>query len=172
MKFLIPLVIVFSLFSCSKNDLDKINNPDVELYIELLKSNQYDAYILPEFSSTDIPALLQHIYDFSVVTKFPGNPISSYAEPSPDYRLSVLVLWTIESIRIKATNNKHVLGFASQNPFVQTKAEPIVWITDHDHNVYELIRQAYLKWWNANKHYEFSRFCTIDPLLETPYQWH
>lgn len=161
------------LLSCNHDD-DNVgkSNPDVETYIELLKANQYDSFKLPEFSSNDIPALLQYADDFSVVNIFPSNPISSYAEPNPDYRLSVLVLWTIESIRVAATNNKLVLGFPSQNPFVETKSEPIVWITNHDDEIYATIRQAYYNWWNENKHKKFNVFCNIDPLLETEHRWH
>ncbi|RIH62750.1 DUF4943 domain-containing protein [Mariniphaga sediminis] len=171
-KILILIGFFAGLLSCSKDDTEKISNPDVETYIELLKANQYDSFKLPEFSADDIPALLQYINDFSVVNKFPSNPISSYAEPNPDYRLSVLVLWTIESIRLAAMDNKLVLGFASQNPFVQTKSEPIEWLTDHDSEIYNTIRQAYSNWWNENKHKKFSIFYNIDPLLETEYRWH
>ena len=171
-KILILIGFFAGLLSCGKDGREEINNPDVENYIELLKANQYDALKLPEFSSNDIPALLQHINDLSVVNKFPCNPISSYAEPNPNYRLSVLVLWTIEYIRVAATDNKLVFGFPSQNPFVQTKSEPIEWITNHNDEIYETIRQAYFNWWNENKHTEFSSFCDINPLLETKYRWH
>ncbi|RIJ45194.1 DUF4943 domain-containing protein [Maribellus luteus] len=171
-KILILIGFFAGLLSCSKDDTEEINNPDVETYIELLKANQYDSFKLPEFSSDDIPALLQYTNDFSVVNKFPSNPISSYAEPNPDYKLSVLVLWTIESIRLAATDNKRVFGFASQNPFVQTKSEPIEWFTDHDSEIYNTIRQAYSNWWDENKHKKFSSFCNIDPLSETEYRWH
>lgn len=171
-KILILIGFLAGLLSCSKNDTEETNNPDVETYIELLKANQYTSLRLPEFSSSDIPALLQYTNDFSVVNNFPSNPISSYAEPDPDYRLSVLVLWTIESIRLAATDNKLVLGFPSQNPFVQTKSVPIEWITNHDDEIYATIRQAYSDWWNENKHKQFSSFCNIDPLIETDYRWH
>jgi len=121
-KILILIGFFAGLLSCSKDDTEEINNPDVETYIELLKANQYDSFKLPEFSSNDIPALMKYINDNSVVNKFPHNPISSYAPPSPDYRLGVLVLWTIESIRETAVDNKIFLGFPSQHPFVQTKS--------------------------------------------------
>ncbi|MBL7970620.1 MAG: DUF4943 family protein [Prolixibacteraceae bacterium] len=168
-KILILAGFFSGLLSCNK---DEINNTEVETYIELLKTNQYDAFRLPEFSFDDIPALLKYTYDFSVVNKFPHNPISSYAPTNSDYRLSVLVLWTIESIRLAATDNKLVLGFPSQHPFVQTKSEPIKWITNHEDKIYETIRQAYWNWWKENEHKKISSFCNIDPLSETKYQWH
>jgi hypothetical protein len=39
------------------------NNSEVESYISLLKSGQYDSYNLPEFQPSDIPALLKYIND-------------------------------------------------------------------------------------------------------------
>lgn len=171
-KILILIGLFTVMLSCSKDETEIISNPNVETYIELLKANQYDSFKLPEFSPEDIPTLLQYINDLSVVKKFPTNPISSYAEPNPEYRLGVLILWTIESIRLAATDNKPIHGFASQNPFVQTKSEPVEWLTNHDSETYNTIRQAYSNWWNENKHKKFSRFCNIDPLLETEYRWH
>ncbi len=172
LKFLILLVSLISLFSCNKDETEDLNNPDIETYIELLKTNKYESSKLPEFSSNEIPALLQYINDNSVVNKFPYHSASSYAPPNPEYRLGVLVLWTIESIRVAACNDKHIFGFPSQHPFVQTKSEPIEWITDHDDKIYETVRQSYSNWWNENKHKEFSIFCTIDPLGNTNYIWH
>jgi hypothetical protein len=171
LKFLILIVFVLSLFSCDKNDTEKTNNPDVETYIELLKTNQYESSNLPEFSSNEIPALLKYINDNSVVNKFPYHPASSYAPTNPEYRLGVLLLWTIESIRVAEFNNRNI-GFPSQHPFVKTKTEPIEWIIDHDNKIYEIIKQSYSNWWNENKHKEFGSFCNIDPLLETEYRWH
>ena len=171
-KILILIGFFVGLLSCDKGDTDEIKNPDVETYIGLLKANQYDAIKLPEYSSNDIPALLQHINDFSVVNKFPYNLVSSYAPQNPDYRLGVLVLWTIEAIRVAECNEKHIFGFPSQHPFVQTKSEPIEWIINHDDEVYDTIRQAYSKWWKDNEDKRFSNFCNIDPLENTNYRWH
>lgn len=170
-KTLIVMGFFAALLSCDKNNT-KIYNRDVETYIELLQTNQYEASILPEFSSNEIPTLLQFIHDNSVVNKFPHNPISSYAPPNPEYRLGVLVLWTIESIRVTACNDKHIFGFPSQHPFVQTKSEPTEWIINHNDVVYDTIKVAYFNWWNDNKNKKFSNFCNIDPLENTNYSWH
>ena len=127
---------------------------------------------MPEFTSNDIPALLGYINDNSVVNIFPQNHISSYAPPDPEYRLGVLVLWTIESIRVVSGGEPHVRRFPSQNPFVETKSEPIEWITNHDNVIYDSVRQAYSGWWAKNKNKKFSSFCNIDPLENTDYRWH
>ena len=146
-KIIILIGFFTGLFSC-KNDDDivGISNPDVETYIELLKTNQYESSKLPEFTSNDIPALLEYINDNSAITKFPHNPISSYSAPNPDYRLGILILWTVESIRLSAFKDNLTLGFPSQHPFVKTKSEPIEWITNHEDKVYELVIQSYLNW--------------------------
>lgn len=173
LKFIFILVSLISFLSCNKNETEEINNPEVENYIELLKANQYESGDLPEFASEDIPALLVYINDNSKVNKFPHSPLSSFAPPyPPDYRLGVLVLWTIESIRAVSCNNAHFHRLPSQHPFIQTKSEPIEWFTDHDDEAYETIRQAYSNWWNENKQKKFSNFCNIDPLINTDYSWH
>jgi len=159
------------LFSCNGDDTVELSNPDVDTYIELLRSNQYESSKLPEFTTKDIPKLFEYLDDNSVINRFPYNPISSYIPPSPDYRLSVLVLWTIESIRV-AANNKLIAGFPSQHPFVQTRSEPVEWITNHEDPVYETVRQSYLNWWNENKHKKFITYSSIDPLENTNYRWH
>jgi hypothetical protein len=167
-NYLLVFALLSSFFSCKK---EEINNPDVDSYIRLLKTNKYESIYLPEFSSKDIPALMSYIYDNSVVNKFPSNPVSSYALPLPDYRLGILVLWTIESIRVVSSGQKHVMRFPSQNPFIQTKTAGR-WITDHDDEAYNFIRQAYSNWWHHNKFREFDSFCQMNPLENTNYQWH
>jgi hypothetical protein len=173
-KILILFFFLTGVLGC-KNDDDTIgiNNPDVETYIQLIKANQYESSQLPEFTSKDIPALLEYLNDESVISKFPHNPISSYYAPNPDYRLGILVLWTIESIRVAAYDDSNlILGLPSQHPFVKTRSEPVEWITNHEDNAYDVVRQSYVKWWNENKHKKFINFCRIDPLESTNYRWH
>ena len=75
-KIIILIGFFTGLFSCNNDDENiGISNPDVEAYIELLKTNQYKSSKLPEFTSNDIPDLLEHINDKNVITKFPHNPI-------------------------------------------------------------------------------------------------
>lgn len=57
-KILILIGFFAGLFSCDKDNSEEINNPDVETYIGLLKTNQYESSRLPEFSSNEIPAYI------------------------------------------------------------------------------------------------------------------
>ncbi|HYQ55987.1 MAG TPA: DUF4943 family protein [Draconibacterium sp.] len=172
-KILILIGLFASLFSCDKDDTEEIDNPDVEAYIEQLKSDQYQSDDLPEFTSSDISALLLYINDNSVVNNFPHSPLSSFAPHyPPDYRLGVLVLWTIESIRVVSCNNTHYHRFPSQHPFIKKKNEPLEWIQNHDDEAYNSVRQAYIKWWGENRSEKFGEICSIDPLENTNYRWH
>ena len=171
-NYLFLAVFFFGLLSCNKEESDEIYNAEVENYIELLKANQYESLDLPEFSFKHIPALLIYINDTSVVNKFPHG-VSSFHQKNPKYRLGVLVLWTIESIRVVSSDSKtHNGRFPSQHPFVQLKKEPFEWIIDHDNKAYDTIRQVYFKWWNNNEHKQFSVFHNINPLENTEYRWH
>jgi len=171
-KIIILIVGLTGLFSCNHDDTEGISNPDVRTYIELIKTNQYESSKLPEFTSKDIPVLLEYLDDNSAIIKFPHSPISSYSSPNPDYRLGILVLWMIESIRLSAYDNNLIMGFPSQHPFVRTRTEPVVWIINHEDDIYEIIMDSYVKWWNENKNKKFSDFCRIDPLETTNYRWH
>lgn len=173
LKFLILIFSLFGLYSCDKNESEELYNIEVENYIELLKSNQYESLDSPNFSFKHIPALLIHINDTSVVNKHPRGP-SSYWPQNPNYRLGVFVLWTIEFIRVKSIDSKRLFvgRFPSQNPIVQKRNGSHEWITDHDDEAYEFVRQAYYIWWEENKLNNSTDFHDIDPLGNTNYQWH
>ena len=172
-NYLILSVFIISLFSCNKEETDEFYNNKVENYIGLLKSNQYLSADLPEFSYKHIPSLMKYINDIDVVNKYPYGP-SQYAPQNPNYRLGVLVLWTIEFIRVKSIDSKSLFvgRFPSQNPIVQRRDNYSDWIIDHDNEAYEVVRQAYFDWWEMNKNKKFSDFHDIDPLLNTEYEWH
>lgn len=168
------LISLIGLISCNKDkEVKEQVNMDVQQYIQLLKSNQYDSDELPAFTSKDIDALLQYRNDASIVTKFPENSISSYKTLGPNYRLGVLVLWTIESIRKPPIYGMAIPGrFPSQNPFIALKADPSQWIENHDNEAYHIISQAYFDWWESNKDKDFNKARMIDPLENTSYTWH
>lgn len=171
-NYLILTVFFIGLLSCNKEETDEIYNAEVENYIELLKANQYESLDLPDFSFKHLPALLIYINDTSVVNKFPHG-LSSYHPQNPIYRLGVLVLWTIESIReVSSDSETFMFRFPSQHPFVQLNEEPFTWIQDHDNEAYETIRQVYFEWWDNNKHKKFSEFHNTNPLEHTNYRWH
>jgi len=172
-NYLILTIIFIGLISCNKEESDEIYNVEVENFIELLKTNQYESWDLPDFSYKHIPALLMYVNDTNLINKYPRGP-SSYWPQNPNYRLGVFALWTIEFVRLKSIDIKRLFvgRFPSQNPIIQKRDEPYEWFTDHDNEAYETIRQVYLNWWENNKHKKFSDFHDIDPLSKTEYKWH
>lgn len=172
LKIILILISLIGLLSCKK-DKEEIAKLDVENYIQLLKSNNYESSELPAFTFQDIEALLQYTNENSIVTKFPISSTSAYKPIEPKYRLGILVLWTIESIRKPTINGMNVPGrFPSQNPFIALKNDPNQWIENHDNEAYNIILQAYLEWWETNKNKEFDQIKEIDPLENTSYSWH
>ena len=172
-KIIVLIGFFLGLCGCvNEDETVEISSIDVETYIELLKTDQYQSSKLPQFAPKDIPELIEYINDKSVIRKFPVNPVSSYSEPHPEYRLGTLILWTIESIRLSAFEDSLIHGFPSQHPFVKTKSEPIEWITKHEDKIYELVSLSYFNWWNENSHREFSDYSNIDPLENINYRWH
>lgn len=170
--FLFILVSLVGLMGCNKKDNEETINLDVEKYIELLKSNQFVSGKIPSFTSNDIPSLLKYRNDNQIVTTFPANPISSYAITEPKYKLGVLVLWTVESIRISSVKNSINGNFPSQNPFIALRNNPSEWVLDYNSQAYDIISQAYFNWWENNKYKGFDQFKNIDPLANTNYVWH
>lgn len=173
MKPLKILVLCFSLISiigCNKNDSVDLNNIEVEEYVELLKKGEYEPFAdLPNFSSADIPSLLEFRNKTQIITDFPHNPISSTW--GSECSLGMYVLWTIESIRAVAINSKYLIGrFPSQNPFVQKRED---WShIEHSVEIQKIISNAYFDWWEENRDKEFDDFKNMDPLLRTEYRWH
>ena len=144
-------------------------NIDVERYIEMLKSNQYDSSYLPNFTYQDIPALLKYRNETRMITNYPHNPISSLY--MPDCKLGMYVLWTIESIRAVAINSKYLIGnFPSQNPILCLRnVSPLTWV--YDSKSHEIIAEAYNDWWGNNQLKGFDAFKYLDPLENTEYRW-
>jgi hypothetical protein len=169
-KILILIVSLAGWFSCNKNETENIKNVDVEKYIELLKSNQYDFPELPPFSYQDIPALSIYRNETQLITNFPHNMISSLGKP--ECSLGMYVLWTIESIRAVAIKSEYLIGrFPSQNPVLALRdAEELKLVFTEESQV--VAAKAYFDWWKENENKEFDEFKNIDPLLKTKYRWH
>tara|TARA_R110002072_G_scaffold264748_1_gene423570 strand:- start:42368 stop:42781 length:414 start_codon:yes stop_codon:yes gene_type:complete len=137
--------------------------------VELLKQGKYDADQLPEFSSSDIPALLTYRNEIQVIKDFPVNTLSSSL--TSECTLGMYVLWTIESIRARAINSKYLFHtYPSQNPVVENKVD-FEWIEQSD-AVLATVAQSYFDWWESNKNKDFDKFKEIDPLSNTEYRWH
>jgi hypothetical protein len=170
---LVFVAFIFLFVSCKKGNSEVVGNLDVAKYVELLKTNQYNSSNIPAFTSNDIPLLLAYRNDNHLVRIFPANLVSSYAPFEPNYRLGVLVLWTIESIRAVSIQSQNLVGrFPSQNPFIAKRSNPSEWVLDYDNEAYTMISQAYFDWWESNRHLSFDLFKGIDPLKDTGYKWH
>ncbi|PZX48328.1 DUF4943 family protein [Algoriphagus chordae] len=167
LKTLLVCICLISLLGCE--DDSHPSNMTVESYVELLKKGEYDADQLPEFSSRDIPALLAYRNENQKIINFPVNTLSSSL--TSECRLGMFVLWTIESIRARATNSKYLFHtFPSQNPVVENKVD-FEWLEQSD-AIHAAVAESYFDWWENNMNKDFDQFKEIDPLLNTEYRWH
>ena len=170
LKYFFLLVLLLTLKSCDKQVSDEVFNLDVETYVELLKSNQYEYLDLPDFDFEDISELLQYRNEDQIITNFPYNPLSSFYDP--ESKLGMYILWTIESIRVaSATSQQMNKRFPSQNPVLELRdSEKFTLVSDSlSHNV---AASAYYDWWINNNQKDFDEFKSIDPLEKTNYKWH
>ncbi len=165
---IINMLLLNFLVACNKKDdnFDPIN-PDVKKFVELVKKDKYDLAYLPNFVPNDIPTLLKYADDFSVISKFPVNPISSiYPE-----RLTVgeCLLWTIESIRLKYDVEDNMLKFPSLVPQLIEKENTNKPFLDNNQLIEVYI--LYKDWWynNIGKDFELTR--EINPLEDSMYLW-
>ena len=171
--FLVLTLILFCV-SCQKDDFD-IDNPDVEKFVQQLKENSYDQYVLgengeklwlkmPKFSKEHISSLLEYAKDTSQIKKFPINPISS-GVPFPYDRQYIILgeclLWTVEGVR-----NRFIYG--SLNPVLLEST------SDGKHKGLKgigilKVRDIYIEWWTENQNDTWQE---KNPLEETPYAWY
>jgi len=170
LKLILVLAVFTVLISCDHKADPLISNPNVENYIRLLKTNQYDSLNLPAFTSNDIPALLIYRNETQSITNFPHNGISSLY--MPDCTLGMYVLWTIESIRAVANNSGLLIGrFPSQNPVLALR-DSVEMKLVYDNQSLQIAAASYYEWWENNEQKDFNEFKNIDPLAGTIYKWH
>lgn len=154
---------------CENNQPVAPSNSAVVEFIEQLKQGTYESKELPEFNYRNIPELLEHANETQLITDFPVNWISSYLQK--ECSLGMFVLWTVESVRTVSIQGGNMIGrFPSQNPIVQKKGEPFRGANGSE--TQEIILNAYLDWWSANKGREFDEFKQTNPLEDTEYRWH
>lgn len=167
MKILLKSFLIFALIGfsgCEKHT----DNPEVDMYIDQLISGKYESYELPDFSTSDISALLKYRNETTIITDFPHNPISSFWQS--ECKLGMIVLWTIESIRAVEIDSEYLIGrFPSQNPVLALRDAPELHMVFDDKSHKEAAR-AYNDWWNA--FHPFKGDISIDPLRKTKYRWH
>lgn len=161
---LLKIISIAVILSCSKEEPVKT---EVEFFIEQVQNNEYKVDSLPNFSFQAIPILLDAANDFSIITEFPINPVSSYAPT----RLTIgeCLLWTVEHIRLHFGAYSISIGFPSLVPELRD-------ISDINSNnlTKEQLNDAYslyYDWWNDNKSKDFENFRNINPLENSKYRW-
>lgn len=162
------LLLILLVFAGCKDESES-PNMSVERYVELLKAGKYEHWQLPNFSSNDIPKLLNFRNEKQIIEGFPVNTLSSSL--TPECTLGVYVLWTIESIRARSIGSKFLMGtFPSQNPVVKDR-QSLEFVEQTD-LIQQKIADSYFDWWESNKSKDFSEFNQIDPLEKTKFRWH
>ncbi len=178
MKSRIVLIISACLFltiGCEKDDFD-LNDPDVEIFVNQLKSGKYDKYekgnndenlwlLMPDFSQNHIQSLISFSKDTSHIVAFPINPISS-RQPFPEGReyfiLGECLLWTVEGIRNGS-------GYGSLDPFlIDTANSDSEKYKGLNGNEILIVRDFYKEWWINFKDKDWEN---KNPLEGTSYRW-
>lgn len=167
---LILLVSFMSIMWACDKETEITENTEVIQYIEQLADNKYDSKYLPEFTSKDIPALLLYRNEETIVEKYPRNPLSSYFKQQ--CKIGVLVLWTIESIRLSTSQNikSNIDRFPSLNPILNIKNPQDGYeLTPED--AHEEAAQAYFEWWQTYEDKPIDRIFNNSPLSDTNLSW-
>jgi hypothetical protein len=155
---------MISISGCEK----QIDNPDVESFINQLKSSSYTDFELPAFQPSDIPALLMYRNESIMIEDFPRNGISSLW--MSECKLGMYVLWTIESIRAVEIQSEYLIGrFPSQNPILALRSSDELELV-YDDKSHSEAAKAYNDWWHSIN--IFKDKMKIDPLKNTDYKWH
>ncbi len=153
-RYLILFAFLTSLYGCHVEKFST-ENPDVQTFVRLIKSGKYNYYqksetgknlwlLMPRFSQSDIPALLEFAKDTCHIMEFPVNPLSSRT-PLPEGRryfiLSECLLWVVEGIRLGAS-------YGSLDPYMITFTSPGTFRSLTTIEILE-VRELYAKWWKA-----------------------
>jgi hypothetical protein len=160
---LVQLILIFTFISCSEVE----QKSAVEIYIQQVKESKYIADALPKFSSNDIPVILNSANDFTIISKFPINPLSSYGPTK--FTVGECLLWTVENIRLHYGNYSGSNYFPSFVPELHIKND----VNSNSLNNSQLIEvyNLYFNWWYDNKGKDFSSFREKSPLSNSSYSW-
>ncbi len=168
LMMMLTVMAMFACTGCSEEALD-YNNPDVDVFIKQLKAGNYNTknemgiVEAPLFTEEDIPTLLRHADDMTLISSFP----SVYNGNNGKIRLGECMLWVIESIR---------LGFPASMGCQMVYAdalnyEAVYFLTDEE------VKDAaacYRRWWE-NRQYPRTVWtidpCYDEPLCGTGYRW-
>ena len=158
---------LFGIVGCDKEEDINPENITVERYLNLLSDDKYDKE-MPALSPSDIPALLEYRNDTRIITNYPRNPVSSFY--SPDCKLGLYALWTIESVRAVEIDSEFlIMRYPSLNPFLGCRNGEYIEIDDE--LAHEITAEAYFDWWESNQDKSIPEIMAIDPLAETEFLW-
>jgi len=170
LQLLFVLIPVVTFFSCDKKGDSQSN---VKQYVMLLKSNKYESSGFPSFTYDDIDELIKYRNEKEMITKYPRNPISSFAQG--ECELGIYILWTIEAIRTGSINSKSWMGcFPSQNPILRLRDFSEGLVLADDEEAHQTASNAYYTWWTLRgiTGANFNAWLNTDPLEDTKYAWH
>lgn len=144
--------------ACQKN---KNNNDAVKAaneYITVLKADQYPRYeVIPKLDKAAIAVLIEHAEDSSVISNYPIPAYAAaYYGPQP---VGMIVMYTIESIRIQRSYGASTVPFVRDSAALQRKV-----------TVAELAPH-YIDWWKKNKDKSADELKQLSPLQGTPFVW-
>ena len=174
-KLLFITVLTLFCIGCEKDEFD-IANPDVEKFVQQIKTGTYNCYEkgengenlwlqMPKFTKNHIQSLIDFSKDTSHITSFPFNPISSRT-PFPFGReyciLGECLLWTVEGIR-------NDFGYGSLEPYLIDTAI----IESEKYKGLRgteilIVRDFYNDWWTSFKDKDWK---DKNPLENTSYRW-
>ena len=172
------IIFTDAIYITDNNNGFDVNNPDIALFVSQLKAGTYSSYkkdetgqnlwlLMPKFTATHIPALLEYAKDTASISQFPINPASS-RRPYPAGRnyfiLSEGLLWIVEGIRINST-------YPSLDPYL-IKGSPFTTEIKKGLTKEEIlgVRELYYNWWYGSAIPEW--WLRTSPLKGTTYNWY
>ncbi len=172
-KLFLWMVLATAVLSACKKESFDINNPDVTVFVQQLKSGTYTEYEKDEngrplwlkrpfFRQEHIGALIELSKDTTHITKFPTSPISSQS-PFPEGRdyfiLGECLLWLVDGIRGAGSMNPYLID-NSKDPNERYKGVTAAEIW--------MLSDLYKEWWNNHKNGDWK---TTSALTNTSYGW-
>ncbi len=169
------LLSIYTIFavSCETGEFN-LDNPDVEEFVNQIKSGEYDYYekgengedlwlLMPNFKDHHISSLLEFSKDTTHIELFPVNPISSLPPYPNDRQYQILgecLLWTIEGIR-------NGTGYGSLVPYLIDTSKKEYPKSLNGEKILE-VRDLYLSWWSNFKDKNWKDNSALDG---SPFKW-
>jgi len=166
LRFFFCLILLGLGVASCKDDFD-LKGPNVDQFVNLLKSGRYSSEVgheMQSFSLDQIEQLLFYSKDTSVLSFFPYNPISS--KRTDPKVLGECILWTVEGIRLENKYGslepalKDTLAYTSTNGYTRLTGNELLRISD-----------IYINWYSDYKKSPSDVLRKKDLLKNTSYKW-